>query len=82
VAETQAVYYRAKDGSEPVNDYIDALDARRQAAIDFPENRASIAILRHAGFARRSGTGVLLEFELAVTPPARSTAIAARRENP
>lgn len=46
------------------------------------ENRASIAMLRRAGFASRSGTGVLLEFELAVTPPARSTALAARRENP
>ena len=35
------------------------------------ENRASIAMLRHAGFVSRS-----------VTPPARSTALAARRENP
>jgi hypothetical protein len=30
----QAVYYRARDGSEPVNDFIDQLDAKRQVAID------------------------------------------------
>jgi L-amino acid N-acyltransferase YncA len=31
------------------------------------ENRASIAMLRHAGFVSRSGPGVLIEFELVVT---------------
>lgn len=30
----QAVYYRASDASEPVNDFIDALSERTQAAID------------------------------------------------
>ena len=30
----QAVYYRAPDGSEPVNVFIDGLDARRQVALD------------------------------------------------
>lgn len=34
MARTQAVYYRAKDGSEPVDAFIEALDPRRQAAID------------------------------------------------
>lgn len=46
------------------------------------ENRASVAMLRHAGLVRRSGPGVQIEFELVVTPIARSTALAARRENP
>jgi GNAT superfamily N-acetyltransferase len=135
VAETQAVYYRARDGSEPVNDYIDALEHGVRRRLNFrwiaalpdkegvvdvavtvgdrwqgrglgtallarlierardeghlalhatvlAENRASIAMLRRAGFASRSGTGVLLEFEFAVTPPAPSTVLAARRENP
>lgn len=30
----QAVYYRAPDGAEPVNDFIDRLDVRRQVALD------------------------------------------------
>lgn len=30
----QAVYYRARDGSEPVNDFIDGLNAKRQVALD------------------------------------------------
>ena len=30
----QAVYYRAPDGSEPVNDLIDLLDVKRQVALD------------------------------------------------
>lgn len=30
----QAVYYRAPDGSEPVNDFIDQLEVKRQVAID------------------------------------------------
>jgi phage-related protein len=35
VASLQAIhYYRAPDGSEPVNDFIDGLDARRQVALD------------------------------------------------
>jgi hypothetical protein len=29
-----AVYYRAADGSEPVNDFIDRLDVKRQVALD------------------------------------------------
>jgi len=39
-------------------------------------------MLRRAGFASRSGTGALREFELAVTPPAPSTALVARRQDP
>jgi len=46
------------------------------------ENTASIAMLRRAGFASRSGTGALRGFELAVTPPAPSTALVARRQDP
>jgi RimJ/RimL family protein N-acetyltransferase len=48
------------------------------------ENTPSIAMLRRAGFASRSGTGFLREFELAFTePPGPSTArAAARKENP
>lgn len=30
----QAVYYRMVDGSEPVNDFIDRLDVKRQVAFD------------------------------------------------
>ena len=30
----QAVYYRAPDGSEPVDDFIEALDVKRQVALD------------------------------------------------
>jgi phage-related protein len=36
---TQAVYYRAPDGSEPVNDFIDKLDERAQAAVDLQIDR-------------------------------------------
>jgi hypothetical protein len=45
------------------------------------ENKASIAMLRCAGFASRSGAGALREFELAVTPRAPAAALVARREN-
>ncbi len=34
VANLQAVYYRASDGSEPVNDLIDRLDPKRQVVLD------------------------------------------------
>ncbi len=34
MANLQAVYYRAPDGTEPVNDFIDGLDVRRQVALD------------------------------------------------
>jgi phage-related protein len=30
----QAVYYRAADGSQPVDDFIEGLDARAQAVLD------------------------------------------------
>jgi hypothetical protein len=36
---TQAVYYRAPDGSEPVNDFIDQLAERKQPTIDFQIDR-------------------------------------------
>ncbi len=34
MANLQAVYYRAADGSEPVNDFIDKLPVKRQVALD------------------------------------------------
>ena len=34
MARLQAVYYRAPDGSEPVNDFIDALSPKRQVSLD------------------------------------------------
>ena len=39
VANLQAVYYRAPDGSEPVSDFIDGLDIRRQVVLDNQINR-------------------------------------------
>jgi|SRR6516165_1164554 phage-related protein len=37
--ETQAIYYRARDGSEPVCDFIDGLDERKQPTIDLQIDR-------------------------------------------
>ena len=34
MGDYQAVYYRATDGSEPVSDFIDGLDVKRQVALD------------------------------------------------
>jgi phage-related protein len=34
MARLQAVYYRASDGSEPVNDFIARLSVKRQVALD------------------------------------------------
>lgn len=34
MAQLQAVYYRAPDGIEPVNDFIDRLSIKRQVALD------------------------------------------------
>lgn len=39
MARTQAVYYRAVDATEPVNDFIDQLDERKQPAIDLQIDR-------------------------------------------
>lgn len=36
---TQAVYYRAPDGSEPVDEFIDQLDERKQPTIDLQIDR-------------------------------------------
>lgn len=33
------MYYRERDGSEPVNDFIDRLDERKQAALDLQIDR-------------------------------------------
>lgn len=40
----QAVYYRDRDGREPVNDFIDALPPERQEEIDF-----TISLLNRLG---------------------------------
>lgn len=34
MARTQAVYYRDKSGTEPVDEFIEALPAKRAAKID------------------------------------------------
>ncbi|HUA12391.1 MAG TPA: type II toxin-antitoxin system RelE/ParE family toxin [Solirubrobacteraceae bacterium] len=39
MARTQAVFYRAIDGSEPVDEFIDGLEPRKQAAIDLQIDR-------------------------------------------
>jgi hypothetical protein len=39
MAGTQAVYFRATDGTQPVNDFIDALGPRQQAAVDLQIDR-------------------------------------------
>jgi hypothetical protein len=36
---TQAVYYRAPDGSEPVDEFIDRLDERKQPTLDLQIDR-------------------------------------------
>jgi len=43
MARLQAVFYRARDGSEPVDEFIEALgDPDRQAAIDFQIDRLNM----------------------------------------
>jgi phage-related protein len=42
VANLQAVYYRAPDGSEPVNDFIDRLSVKRQVALDNQVDRLNM----------------------------------------
>jgi phage-related protein len=39
MARTQCVYYRALDGSEPVDDFIEGLDERAQPTIDLQIDR-------------------------------------------
>lgn len=45
VPNLQAVYYRAQDGAEPVNVFIDGLDARRQVALDNQIDRLNMLTL-------------------------------------
>jgi hypothetical protein len=42
--ELQAVYYRARDGSEPVNDFTDRLSVKRQVALDNQIDRLNMHI--------------------------------------
>lgn len=42
VANLQAVYYRAPDGSEPVNHFIDRLTVKRQVALDNQIDRLNL----------------------------------------
>jgi phage-related protein len=37
--KTQAVYYRAPDGSEPVDEFVDRLDERKQPTLDLQIDR-------------------------------------------
>jgi hypothetical protein len=39
VAQTQAVYYRTGNGSQPVSDFIDTLDDQRQGVLDVQIDR-------------------------------------------
>ncbi|HTU80422.1 MAG TPA: type II toxin-antitoxin system RelE/ParE family toxin, partial [Solirubrobacteraceae bacterium] len=39
MARTSAVYYRREDGSEPVDEFIDRLDERKQPTIDLQIDR-------------------------------------------
>ncbi len=39
MSRTQAVHYREPDGLEPVNEFIDQLDERKQAALDLQIDR-------------------------------------------
>jgi phage-related protein len=39
VPRTQAVYYRAPDGSEPVSDFVAGLDERKQPTVDLQVDR-------------------------------------------
>lgn len=42
MARLQAIFYRAPDGSEPVDEFIETLDSSRQAAIDFQIDRLNM----------------------------------------
>lgn len=42
MAHLHAVYYRAADGSEPVNEFIDKLTVKRQVVIDNQINRLNM----------------------------------------
>jgi phage-related protein len=42
MAQLQAVFYRARDGLEPVDEFIETLDSNRQAAIDFQIDRLNV----------------------------------------
>jgi len=42
VAKLQAVYYRAVDGSEPIDQFIDRLTVKRQVALDNQIDRLNI----------------------------------------
>ena len=42
MARLQAIFYRAPDGSEPVDEFIETLDSKRQAAIDFQIDRLNM----------------------------------------
>ena len=42
MAQLQAVFYRAPDGAEPVDEFIETLDSNRQAAIDFQIDRLNM----------------------------------------
>jgi phage-related protein len=47
VANLQAIYYRAADGSEPVNDFIERLSAKKQVTLDNQINRLNMITPSH-----------------------------------
>ena len=52
----QAVYYRAPDGTEPVDEFIERLDVRRQVALDNQIDRLNMptAAMPHLPFPHSS----------------------------
>jgi phage-related protein len=45
--QVQALYYRAADGSEPVDDFIDSLTTKRQVALDNQIDRLNMLTAAH-----------------------------------
>jgi hypothetical protein len=56
VSNFRAVYYRAPDGAEPVNDFIDSLDPARQVSLDNQIDRLNVlsASMPHLPFPHSS----------------------------
>src|SRR5712691_9041837 len=47
MAKLQAVYYRASDGSEPVDEFIDRLSVKRQVVVDNQIDRLNMLTAAH-----------------------------------
>lgn len=84
MAGTQAIYYRDRDGAEPVDAFIDALPAKRAAKIEgeLRELRIRFANTRYRVLYQRSDNLIVLlhAFEKNTgAVPASDTAVAKRR---